>query len=62
MKVLFTYILVLTLTVLQGQNCDYTIPKYGFKATKNIYLGSDKDYRLLDDSLFVDIYYPVGSP
>ncbi|MBK9719222.1 MAG: carboxylesterase family protein [Saprospiraceae bacterium] len=62
MKVLFTYILLLTLTVLQGQNCDYTIPKYGFKATKNIYLGSDKDYRLLDDSLFVDIYYPVGSP
>ncbi|MBK9640204.1 MAG: alpha/beta hydrolase fold domain-containing protein [Saprospiraceae bacterium] len=46
----------------QSQNCDYVNPRYGVRNVKNIFLGTELDYRLLPDSLFVDIYYPVGDP
>ncbi|MBK7811813.1 MAG: T9SS type A sorting domain-containing protein [Saprospiraceae bacterium] len=44
------------------QSCDYSIPKYQFRSQKDIPVGSDLDYRLIQTNLFVDIYYPVGSP
>ncbi len=46
----------------QSQNCDYVNPRFGVRNVKNIFLGTELDYRLLPDSLFVDIYYPVGDP
>ncbi|HEX5626279.1 MAG TPA: carboxylesterase family protein [Saprospiraceae bacterium] len=42
--------------------CDYTSPKYGFRSEKNILFGILPDYRNINDSLFLDVYYPVGSP
>jgi hypothetical protein len=41
--------------------CDYSIPRYGFATEKNVFYGTAIDYNGNTDSLFMDIYYPVGS-
>ncbi|MEO6189452.1 MAG: T9SS type A sorting domain-containing protein [Saprospiraceae bacterium] len=60
---IFTLLIVITCFIGQGfsQTCDYVTPKYGFRSTKGIFVGIEKDYQGNDDSLFIDIYYPVGS-
>ena len=42
--------------------CDYSTEKYGFASQKRILYGILPDYQNIPDSLFLDIYYPVGSP
>ncbi|MDQ3141198.1 MAG: T9SS type A sorting domain-containing protein [Bacteroidota bacterium] len=48
--------------ILHSQNCDYTQLKYGVRTVKNIFIGIAPNHKGAPDSLFVDIYYPVGSP
>ncbi|NOT37837.1 MAG: carboxylesterase family protein [Saprospiraceae bacterium] len=44
-----------------AQNCDYTKEKFGFRSVKKIFVGTELDFQGNIDSLFLDIYYPVGS-
>ncbi|MCC6816386.1 MAG: carboxylesterase family protein [Saprospiraceae bacterium] len=62
MKYFISIILLITIEHLFAQDCDYTIEKYGFRTEKKIFIGIEKDFQGMNDSLFVDIYYPTGSP
>jgi hypothetical protein len=55
--ILFTYCASLSLNA----QCDYTISKYGVRAVKNVFVGTDLDFQNNPKDLFLDIYYPVGS-
>lgn len=46
---------------INGQ-CDYQTNRFGFGLEKKILYGILPDYRGIPDSLFLDIYFPVGSP
>lgn len=61
MKKLFLFLSILFSLQITAQNCDYSIPRYGFRSEKNIYVGTDLDYNLQAKDLLLDIYYPIGS-
>ncbi len=52
--------LCLSTSCLLSQECDYTQAKFSYREEKNIFIGVDKDFQNRDDSLFIDIYFPVG--
>lgn len=43
-----------------SQTCDYTVERFGVRSEKKIFLGIENDFQGKPDSLFVDIYFPVG--
>lgn len=51
----------LALSFIQAQSCDYITPRYGVRSVKDIFVGTELDYRLTSTDLYIDIYYPVGS-
>lgn len=42
--------------------CDYTKGRFAVASEKKLLYGILPDYRDIQDSLFLDIYYPIGSP
>ncbi len=44
-----------------AQSCDYIVEKYTYRSEKKIFVGIEQDFQNKPDSLFLDIYYPVGS-
>lgn len=61
-----TYAFILFLCIwfpfFTNAQCDYSTEKYGFAVQKRILYGVLPDYQNIPDSLFLDVYYPVGSP
>jgi len=42
--------------------CDYSSGRFAVASEKKLLYGILPDYRDIQDSLFLDIYYPIGSP
>ncbi len=61
MKKTGSFILLVFLVNQLWSQCDYTVSKFGFATDKNIHFGNAIDYNGDIDSLFLDVYYPVGS-
>lgn len=59
-----TLLVILLFCLLFESNgqCDYQTNRFGFGLDKKILYGVLPDYRGIPDSLFLDIYFPVGSP
>ncbi len=59
------FLILLTIGHISGGSlmaqCNYDKNSYPFESEKNILFGVLPDYRNLNDSLFLDIYWPVGS-
>lgn len=60
MKYLYLIIFLLAYNWLQAQSCDYINERYGVRSVKKIFVGTEPDFQNKPDSLFLDIYYPVG--
>lgn len=62
MKKLTAVIFQLSILNLLAGQCDYSTPRFGVGSEKRLFYGIQPDYNGIQDSLFVDIYYPIGSP
>lgn len=57
------WILFLTVFLEKGiSQCDYSKPQYSFGSDKGLFYGLLPNYNGVPDSLFLDVYYPIGSP
>ncbi|HRH99472.1 MAG TPA: carboxylesterase family protein [Saprospiraceae bacterium] len=61
MKSIVTAIIIIWSSLLFAQHCDYTVAKYSYQSDLNQFIGTSLDYQNIEDSLFVDVFYPVGS-
>lgn len=57
----FVLFSLFTFVFADAQSCDYITPRYGVRSVKDIFVGTELDYRLTQTNLYLDIYYPVGS-
>lgn len=55
-------ILLLVISFNGFSQCDYTSGRFAVASDKKLLYGILPDYRDIQDSLFLDIYYPIGSP
>ncbi|MBK8956113.1 MAG: T9SS type A sorting domain-containing protein [Saprospiraceae bacterium] len=61
-KFLVGFFIIFSSQLFLNAQCDYSRNQYSFKVEKGIFYGVVPDYRGIMDSLFLDVYSPVGSP
>ncbi|MBK9109176.1 MAG: T9SS type A sorting domain-containing protein [Saprospiraceae bacterium] len=57
----YTWVFIVLAAASSSAQCDYSRDQFGFTVEKGIFYGVLPDYRGIMDSLFLDLYIPVGS-
>jgi hypothetical protein len=61
-KIYFQFFLCFLFITKSYAQCDYSTPVYSVGSDKGLLYGIATAYNGVEDSLFLDVYYPIGSP